>query len=159
MSVDVEQAYRRHGPMVRRRCQRLLGDPDLARDAMHDVFVRLVRRQDSLDDRALGALLFRMATQVSLTRLRTARRRPETPEDALVQRLADTDDPAARGLARAALDRLFGREPAHVQTLAVLHLVDGMTLAEVADATGLSVSGVRWHLRRLKGVVAELEEL
>ena len=42
--LDVEAAYRRYGPMVRRRCQRLLGEPEAARDATQDVFVRLVRQ-------------------------------------------------------------------------------------------------------------------
>jgi RNA polymerase sigma-70 factor (ECF subfamily) len=34
--------------------------------------------------------------------------------------------------------------------MAVLHYVDGMTLAQVARACGLSVSGVRKRLRALR---------
>jgi RNA polymerase sigma-70 factor (ECF subfamily) len=41
--------------------------------------------------------------------------------------------------------------------MAVLHLVDGLTLEEVAAEMGLSVSGVRKRLRTLKAHVAELE--
>jgi RNA polymerase sigma-70 factor (ECF subfamily) len=158
MPVDAESAYRRHGPMVRRRCQRLLRDPEQARDAMHDTFVRLVRRRDDLDERALGSLLFRIATNVCLNRLRTRHRRPEDPDDELVARIAAADDPAERGAARSLLDRLFAREPESTRTIAVLHLLDGMTLEEVAAEVGLSVSGVRFRLRGLRAQLPELEE-
>ena len=40
--------------------------------------------------------------------------------------------------------------------MAILHYVDGMTLQEVADEVGMSVSGVR---KRLRGLRAELHEL
>jgi RNA polymerase sigma-70 factor (ECF subfamily) len=56
------------------------------------------------------------------------------------------------------LDRVLGREPVSTATIAVLHLHDGMTLQEVADAVGLSVSGVRKRLRKLKANLHELEE-
>jgi RNA polymerase sigma-70 factor (ECF subfamily) len=57
------------------------------------------------------------------------------------------------------LDRVLGREPVSTATIAVLHLHDGMTLQEVADAVGLSVSGVRKRLRKLKANLQELEAL
>lgn len=157
MAVDVERAYRRYGPMVRRRCERLLRDPEEARDATQDTFVRLTRRKDALDEHALGGLLYRIATNVCLNRLRTRARRPEDPVDELVQRIACADDPAERGTARAFLDRLFGREPESTRVIAVLHHVEGMTLEEVAEVVGLSVSGVRFRLRQLQAHLAEKE--
>ncbi len=48
MAIDVKEMYSRYGPMVHRRCWRLLGDREEAADAMHDVFVQLVRRQEKL---------------------------------------------------------------------------------------------------------------
>jgi len=51
----------------------------------------------------------------------------------------------------------LGREQASTRTIAVMHLVDGLTLEEVAREVGLSVSGVRKRLRTLKARVAELE--
>lgn len=151
--LDVEAAYRRYGPMVRRRCQRLLGEPEAARDATQDVFVRLVRQADRLDDHALSGLLYRMATQVCLNRIRDARRRPQVDEGALIERIAALDDPEAVGTARAWLDRLFGRAPESTRTMAVLHHVDGLTLEEVAAEVGMSVSGVRFRLRALKALI------
>lgn len=156
--IDVENSYRRYGPMVLRRCRRLLPDEGQARDAMHDVFVLLLRHQHRLEDRGMASLLFRMATNVCLNRIRSSARRPEDPEQDLVGRIAAADD-EQRIEARSLLDRALGREPASTATIAVLHLVDRMTLAEVADTVGLSVSGVRKRLRKLKGRVQELEEV
>ena len=56
------------------------------------------------------------------------------------------------------LARLFRREPASTRTMAFLHFVDGMTLAEVAGEVGMSVSGVRKRLRGLRASLKELEK-
>ncbi len=117
---------------------------------MHDVFVRLLSQQERLDDRAMAGLLFQMATQVSLNRLRTRRRRPETPEDELLQQIAEAEDTESQGTARALLTKLLGREEPSTRVIATLHFVDEMTLEEVAREVGMSVSGVRKRLRGLR---------
>jgi RNA polymerase sigma-70 factor (ECF subfamily) len=48
--MNVEDLYRRYGPMVMRRCRQLLRDEDQALDATQDVFVRLMERSDRLRD-------------------------------------------------------------------------------------------------------------
>lgn len=155
--IDVEQSYTRYGPMVLRRCRRLLRDEQEALDAMQEVFVRLVTYRESLDAHAPSSLLYRMATHVCLNRLRTRRRRPEDADEALLMRIVDcTSDAESRSVARNLLARLFGREPESTGTIAVLHLLDGMTLEEVAAEVGLSVSGVR---KRLRGLRTRLETL
>jgi RNA polymerase sigma-70 factor (ECF subfamily) len=60
------------------------------------------------------------------------------------------DEFEGRTMAAQVLQRLFAREPESTRVLAVLHLVDGLTLDEVAGEVGLSVSGVRKRLTRLK---------
>jgi RNA polymerase sigma-70 factor (ECF subfamily) len=143
--------------MVLRRCRRLLRDEPRAVDAMHDTFVNLLRHQSRLDDRALGGLLFRMATNVCLNRLRSERRRPEDSREDLVMRIAKVSGFESRSHARAVLKRLFSAEKESTQTMAVMHLLDGMTLEEVAREVGLSVSGVRKRLRTLRAHLHELE--
>jgi Sigma-70 region 2 len=76
-AFDLEACYRRYGPLVHRRCLRLLRSEAQAEEAMHDVFVELLRRQERIEDRGLSSLLFQIATHVSLNRLRTRRRHPE----------------------------------------------------------------------------------
>jgi len=166
LALDVESHYLRYGPMVLRRCRTLLRDPAKAEDAMQDVFVSLIRHEDRLRDEAPGALLLRVATNVCLNRLRGEKRRPEDAheDDELALRIAQADDGGgdaeSRTLARSVLGKLFGADDplaASTRSLAFMHLVDGMTLEEVARESRLSVSGVRKRLRGLKGRLAELE--
>ncbi|MFC1609778.1 RNA polymerase sigma factor [Myxococcota bacterium] len=157
MSVDVEAYYRRYGPMVLRRCRRLLANEEDAVDAMQDVFVQLLRYGDRLEHRAPSSLLFRMATNVCLNRIRSHKRRRETADDDLLWRIATAASGEERTAARSLLDRLFQREPTSTRTIAVMHLLDRMTLEEVAREVGMSVSGVRKRLRGLRARVWELE--
>jgi RNA polymerase sigma-70 factor (ECF subfamily) len=166
LALDVESHYLRYGPMVLRRCRTLLRNPAKAEDAMQDVFVSLIRHEDRLREEAPGALLLRIATNVCLNRLRGERRHPEDAHenDDLALRIAHADDGGSdaesRTLARSVLGKLFGADDplaASTRSLAFMHLVDGMTLEEVAREARLSVSGVRKRLRTLKGRLAELE--
>jgi RNA polymerase sigma-70 factor (ECF subfamily) len=151
MSVDIESLYRTHGPMVLRRCRTLLRDENKALDAMHDVFLELLRRESRLDARAPAGLLLTTATHVCLNRLRSERRRPEDPDDDLLVRIASLgSDAEDLSLARRALDRIFGGEPDSTRLIAVLLYVDRLTLEEVAAEVGMSVSGVRKRLRTLR---------
>ncbi len=158
MAIDTETFYRRYGPMVLRRCRRMLSDEDRALDAMHDVFVQLLVHEERLADTAPSSLLFRMATNVCLNRIRSEKRRPEKPDQDLLSRIADSGNIESRSAARSVLARLFGNEAESTRTIAVLHLYDGMTLAQVAAEVGMSVSGVRKRLRTLRRHLVELED-
>lgn len=161
MAIDVEAYYRRYGPMVLRRCRRLLGDDDRALDAMQDVFVQILRYEDRLAAAAPSSLLFRIATNVCLNRLRSQRRRREEACDSLVEEIARVADHEPRSTARVVLARLFGREVAGRSTvaIAIMHWVDGMTHEEVAREVGMSVSGVRKRLRSLRARLAPAWEV
>ena len=153
-AIDAEALYRRYGPMVLRRCRRMLGDEERARDAMQDVFVELLSHREALTAKAPSSLLWCIATRVSLNRLRSLRRRRESMSEiadrALVEALAELPDEAERTGARGLLTRLFGGEPESSRVIARLHHVDGLTLEETAAEVGLSVSGVRKRLRGLR---------
>ena len=156
--MDVDALYRRYGPMVIRRCRQILNDEEDALDATQDVFVQLLIKHRRLRDEALSSLLYRMATNHCLNRVRDARRRQTTPDSALVEQIARWDETEGRTEARDMLARLFGRQRESTRTMAFLHYVDGMTLEQVAGIVGLSVSGVRKRLRGLRASLRELEE-
>jgi len=124
---------------------------------MHDVFVQLLTHADRLDGHAPSSLLFRIATNVCLNRIRTRKRRPEHGDSDVVVEIAEATDPAARSAARAALDKLFRHEPDDTAVIAVLHLHDKMTLEEVAAEVGMSVSGVRKRLMKLRTKLHAME--
>jgi RNA polymerase sigma factor (sigma-70 family) len=153
MAVDVEAFYRSHGPMVLRRCRRLLRDEAKAVDAMHDVFVEILRRKDSLEASSPAGLLLTTATHVCLNRLRSERRKPEDAEDEMLFQIAALENSRSaeeQTLAGRILTRLFSGQPESTRLIAVLHYVDRLTLEEVAAEVGMSVSGVRKRLRTLK---------
>ena len=154
--LDVEALSRRYGPMVLRRCRRLLGDEDESLDACQDVFVRVLERRGRLHAEYPSSLLYRIATNVCLNRLRDRRRNPVTRDETVLYEIARAGEPGGLSEARLLLDRLFGRHPESSRTMAVLHYVDGLTLEEVAEETGMSVSGVR---KRLRGLRASLTEI
>lgn len=143
--------------MVYRRCHTLLRDPRAAEDALHDVFVNLIVNERRLDNRAPSSLLYRIATNVCLNKLRTRRRHPEDPDSQLLAEIASADDPTSQPEARSVLARLFQREPASTRAMAVMHWLDGMTLEEVASEFEMSVSGVRKRLRRLRQHIPSLD--
>ena len=137
--------------MVLRRCRGILGDEERARDAMQETFVRVLRRRGSLTGDAPSSLLYCIATNVCLNALRADRRRPDGAGDSLLDRIAGSDDVEAMGQARILADGIFAREEPSTRTMAVLHYVDGLTLEETAARVGLSVSGLRKRLDRLRG--------
>ncbi|MEZ4449987.1 MAG: sigma factor [Nannocystaceae bacterium] len=109
MAINVEETYRRYGPMVLRRCRQLLRDEGLALDCMHDVFVNLLIHQGRLEERGVSSLLYRIATNQALNRLRSRSRRPEDPSSELLARIADAAGPEELTHARSLLDRALGR--------------------------------------------------
>jgi RNA polymerase sigma factor (sigma-70 family) len=154
-ALDVEALSLRYGAMVLRRCRRLLRDEEEALDACQDVFVRLFVHRRRLDGAFPSSLLYRMATNVCLNRIRTRKRRPESSDEEVLAAIASAESPGGVSDARMVLDWLFGRHPESSRTIAVLHYVDGLTLEEVARETKMSVSGVRKRLRKLRLMLTE----
>lgn len=155
--MDIESLYQTYGPMVIRRCRQLLGDEDEALDAAQDVFVQLLRHRDRLRAEYPSSLLYRIATNICLNRIRDRRRHGEIHDEVLLQHIADLRDTESRMEARSLLSRLFGRHVESTRLIAVLHFLDGMTLEETAREVGLSVSGVRKRLRRLRETLGEIQ--
>ena len=144
--------------MVMRRCRQLLKEENEALDATQDVFVQILKRRDRLEMTHPSSLLYRIATNLCLNRIRDRQRRATMPGDGFLERVAVLDDTEPRLEARSVLERLFGRHQESTRTMAVLHFQDGMTLEEVAGEVGMSVSGVRKRLRGLRASLGEVEK-
>jgi RNA polymerase sigma factor (sigma-70 family) len=154
VATDVEGLFRRYGPMVLRRCRAMLGDEQAATEAMQEVFVRVLDKD--LDVRHPSSLLYQMATHECLTRLRSRRRRRDDAPMPLVERIAEQPDTSERLGAHDLLAKLFGQEPASTRVIAVLALVDGLTWEQTAAEVGMSVSGVRKRIDRLRARLGDL---
>jgi RNA polymerase sigma-70 factor (ECF subfamily) len=148
--LDVQALYEKYGPMVLRRCRYLLRNEERALDALQDTFVQVLRHEKRLKLYAPSSLLYRIATNICLNMLRHERRHPQTSDEEFLMAMAEPAGHEAGILDRDLIDRIFRREHPSTRTMAVLHYLDGMTLREVADQVGLSVSGVRKRLRKLR---------
>ncbi len=148
-STTIESWYRLHAPALLRRCRTMLHDEAAARDAVHDVFVEVLRRQEHLNARDAGAYLWRAATHVCLNRLRATRRRPTNGAQEL-DVLPTSSDLASTANTVLDLQRCLQDEAPSTRTLAWLVFVEQHTLEEAAAAVGLSPSGVRKRLRDMK---------
>ena len=147
---QVTRLYRELGPVVYRRCLRLLGDRAAAEDATQEVFVKLLRDMDRLKDReTVLPWVYRVAMNHCLNLRRDARRRGQDgmAEDLDVLPDAHAEGPDAypdRQLAQAVLSRFDGE----TQAVAVGVLVDGMEHEEIAGALGISRRTVSRKLNR-----------
>lgn len=157
MDIDVEEFYTRYGPMVLRRCRQLLNDEEKARDAMQEVFTKVLLNQKRLKNQYPSSLLYRIATNTCLNIIRADRSSQFIDDEDLLINIAMYDETENKLILENLLDHIFKREKKSTREIAVLHFVDGMTLKEVADRVGLSLSGVRKRLRELQARVAPLK--
>jgi RNA polymerase sigma-70 factor (ECF subfamily) len=158
LQINIEAFYRRYGPMVLRRCRQLLKNEHGAFDAMQDTFVKLMRYQNKLTGIAPSGLLYRIATNVCLNMLRSQKYHTTSDPDDILLAIASKEDTEQMVWVKDTINRIFGREKPTTKLIAVMHYVDGMTYGEIAEETGLSVSGVRKRLRMLKERAREKEE-
>jgi len=157
--INIEEYYKRYGPMVLRRCRLLLRDEETALDAMQEVFTKVLTQKARLRNLFPSSLLFRISTNICLNMLRDQRKHLSLDQDDLLTQIAFSDEREERFIIKDTLDRIFKREKHSTREIAVLHFVDGMTLEEVAKEVGLSQSGVRKRIRELRARIKNLKEL
>jgi RNA polymerase sigma-70 factor (ECF subfamily) len=132
---EISQLYRRLGPLIYRRCLRLLRDPDNARDATQEVFVRALKHAGSLEaDRECLPWLYRVATNYCLNWIRD--RKPI--DDRAPEELPRGGSDERRLDARRRVISLLEKFDEKTRQVAVYSLLDGMTQEEIAEVMGLS---------------------
>jgi RNA polymerase sigma-70 factor (ECF subfamily) len=148
------ELYATYGPVVYRRCLKLLRDREAARDATQDVFMKLVRDIERLEGPEDPLpWIYRVSTNHCLNLRRGDRRRG--PAAALDEDLAVAAP--VPGYPELALARsVLARFDVATQAVAVGVLVDGMEHTEVAEALGVSRKTVQ---RRLDRFLARAREL
>lgn len=150
---EISQLYRRLGPLIYRRCLRMLKDPDHARDATQEVFVRAVKHKETLKaDRECLPWLYRVATNYCLNQIRD--RKPT--DDRLPEEFLQSGSGEHRLAARQQVVSLLSEFDLKTQQIAVYSLLDGMTQEEIAKLTGLSRKTVGKKLSRFSERAQEL---
>lgn len=150
---EISQLYRRLGPLIYRRCLRLLRDPDNARDATQEVFVRALRHAGRLKaDRECLPWLYRVATNYCLNWIRD--RKPE--DDRRPEEILQQESGERRLAARQQVISLLDKFDEKTRQVAVYSLLDGMTQEEIASVMGLSRKTVGKKLSRFSERAKEL---
>jgi len=150
MKIDIEDCYKKYAPMVFRRCSFLLKNEEEALDAAQDVFVNLLRYQKQLHGQFLSSLLYTIATNICLNRLRERRRQGGSIDDLTPSQtfpfLAENDFGLEMVENSMLMDAILQDESESTRAICFMYHGDGMTLKEIGDVMDMSASGVRKRL-------------
>jgi len=164
MNIDIEECYKKYAPMVFRRCVNILKNEEEALDAAQDVFVKLLRHEKRLHGQFLSSLLYTIATNNCLNRLRQRKRQARYESQACLPQTSEGSghgqNPNKPGLNEPGsidphfnrvedtmlMDAILENESESTKVICFMYHKDGMTLREIGDVMGLSISGVRKRL-------------
>ena len=156
--IDIESYYVRYGPMVLRRCRKMLKNEQSAYDAMHEVFLNVLSNQNRLTGDYPSALLYRIATNVCLNRIRNERKHSLNEYLDILHNISFIESQEENS-ARNFLGYILVNEKLYPQQIAVLYFVNGMTIKEIAETKNLSISGVHKHLDKLRRKIRDKGEI
>jgi RNA polymerase sigma-70 factor (ECF subfamily) len=147
----VERLYDAHGVALYRYALMLLGDRASAEDVVHQVFTTVLGRADVIESEQ--NYLRRAVRNEAYTLLRRGRTR-EAARGPLLEPVA------AGGVApeeRIALERAILALPADQREVIHLHVFEGMTLQETADAADESINTIasryRYAIEKLRAAL------
>lgn len=157
--------FLRHRSDVARLVYRMLNAPADLEDVVQEVFVQVFRSlKDFRGQAKFTTWLHRVTVNVVLMHRRSARSRPVLTEEASSDVVADErqalpDEDAERFERMRAFERLLGRLAEKKRVVFVLHELEGMAPAEIAEVVGAPVLTVRTRLfyarRELEAMLAE----
>jgi RNA polymerase sigma-70 factor (ECF subfamily) len=149
----VAELYEKHAAAVYGRCRWLLKDDAEAKDALQDVFVRVLRSIDEFRAAASPSTwILRIATHHCLNLLRARKALWREQLKAIQkERRYETESPDRRELVRV----LLAAAPEEAQEVAVLYYVDELTQAEIAQELSRSLPTIRKRLREFLACARE----
>ncbi|MDR2900848.1 MAG: sigma-70 family RNA polymerase sigma factor [Treponema sp.] len=147
MEIDIQAYYEKYSPMVYRRCKQLLKHEDDALDALQDVFIKLMNNKHKLKGTYPSSLLYVIATNTCLNKIRWKKRQNEHSEGEFIENMhlsydQGFDQVEAKMLTKAILET----ESESTRSICFMYYADDMTLEEIGQAVGMSISGVRKRL-------------
>jgi RNA polymerase sigma-70 factor, ECF subfamily len=145
--ITLEDLYERFSPMVYRRCYAVLKDEDEAADCMQETFIKIHSNWESLRLEHPSSLLYTIATNCALNRIRSKKRKRE---DELLETIAQACTVLEDISNRSLIAKILKRSDEKTGAMAIMHYSDGWSVAEVADHFGVSISAVRKRLAKLQ---------
>ena len=156
---DIQEWYRRYGPVVLHRARAILGSEADALDILHDVFETVLARRALLRQRGVSVSWFyQVTTNRALNRIRNSTTRRNLLDAAGratddVLRASQQSTQEATHLARKVLESL----PEELAEIAVYYYLDEMTQEEIASLISCSRRNVSHKLARIRELLAAWE--
>ena len=146
---DVRRYYDQHGPALVAYACSFVADASAAEDAVHQVFLKLLRGNTQTPDAPL-AYLYRAVRNAALNVRRNGERDVpfETQDPWFVHRGGDRE-------AALALQVALGELPEEQRKVVIMRIWSGMTLEEIAAATGSPLNTVASRYRYALGKLRE----
>lgn len=160
-SGQLEEIFQSFHGKVFAAAYRVTGSAQDAEDVLQTVFLRLLKRQDTLDlSPSPGAYLHRAAVNASLDLIRSKARSSSLPLDDLG---APPAEPESRSPERSQHDRELRRSLRHAITgltaksaeIFVLRFFEGQANKDIADQLGMTQAAVGVALHRARNLVKE----
>jgi RNA polymerase sigma factor (sigma-70 family) len=142
----------RHYGSLKRRVTQLLGNGDLAGDALHDTWLRVQSKDEEGPIESPGSYLVRVAVNIALdVQRRQSRLLPFDEIEALMALSDSAPGPARTAELRSEVDtalKYIDRMPERRRKILVLVRWDGLQQKEVAKLLGISLRVVENELKR-----------
>jgi len=155
-----------YGDRVYRLARRITGNEQDAEEAVQDAFWSVLRHIDTFrGESSFGSWIYRITANAAYQKLRrTAHRRDEISLDQVLPILDDghhhvdpsgdwsakIDDPAIQSELRDVLASAIDELPANHRAAIVLHDVEGLSMAEVAAALGITLATAKTTAHRAR---------
>jgi RNA polymerase sigma-70 factor, ECF subfamily len=155
-----------YGDRAYRLAARITGNQQDAEEAVQDALWSVVRKIDTFrGDSAFGSWIYRIVSNAAYEKIRRRRRAvreialdevlPPFDEDgrhagSISDWSSGIDDPAVQTELRSVLSSAISELPAHYRAVVVLRDIEGLSLAEVADALAISVPTVKSRAHRAR---------
>ncbi len=158
----LEALFDAHQPRMYRLARRLSRDAEESRDLVQDAFLRAARRPQAIpvDDSGAEAWLVQILVNLCRDRMRRRVVRERTPDEKLPVPTA-APDPERAAVARATVQAALAELPPRRRAAIVLHELEELPVARVAELLGLRQVTVRWHLsagrKQLKQIIQSRE--
>ena len=161
-----EQLVATYGDRAYRLALRLAGNREDAEEALQDAFWNVIRKIDTFrSDSALGSWIYRIVANAAYQkRRRGAHQRDSIPLDDVLPWFDEdghhaepiddwstrVEDPAIQREVQDALTAALDELPDHYRAVIVMHDVEGLSLAEVAESLGITVATVKSRAHRAR---------
>jgi RNA polymerase sigma-70 factor, ECF subfamily len=139
------QVYRQYRSELLAFIQQRVGSRELAQDILHDVFVKILGREDRLREPAkITAWLYQVTRNAIIDRFRSNKFHEELPQEIPANDEESTAEARLAGFLRPMIETL----PAIYRDALIMSDIDGLGLKQIAKRDGLTVSAVKSRVRR-----------